>query len=75
MTGGPAALTRIRDGFTRWGDDHGYASISDIRGAASLAKSTDRDAFERANYIQALRSAAAIPAQPRRTPDGFPAVT
>jgi len=75
LTGGPAALTRIRDEFARWGDEQGYASISDIRGAASLATSANPAVFERANYIQVLRSAAGTPARPRRTHDGFPATT
>src|SRR5262249_15852803 len=57
MSGGPAALTRIITGVQQWADEHGYASISAMRGAASLARCGNPLDYERANYLQVLRSA------------------
>ena len=62
MTGGPAALTRVRDGFAEWGAAHGYESIAAMRGAASAARCGTPLDYERANYLEILRSA-------RRTAD------
>ena len=62
MTGGPAALTRVRDGFAQWGDANGYESIAAMRGAASAARCGTPLDYERANYLEILRSA-------RRTAD------
>ena len=52
---GPRHLTRIRDEFERWGDDHRYASVGEMRGCMSLASCPDRASFERGNYIKALQ--------------------
>jgi len=57
MIGGPRVLTTIRDGFARWGDEHGVASIDELRGCASLARCAHPDAFERGNYVRLLRAA------------------
>ena len=57
MTGGPAALTRVRDGFAEWGAAHGYESIAAMRGAASAARCGTPLDYERANYLEILRSA------------------
>jgi dihydroorotate dehydrogenase (fumarate) len=54
---GPEYLRPFRDGFERWGDEHGFVSISDMRGTASLARCADRHAFERGNYVDLLRCA------------------
>jgi dihydroorotate dehydrogenase (fumarate) len=54
---GPAYLKSLRDAFERWGDDHGFASISDMRGCANLARCGDPRAFERGNYVELIRCA------------------
>jgi dihydroorotate dehydrogenase (fumarate) len=56
MKEGPRTLTRIRDELARWGAEHGYESIREMRGAASLARCPNPRAFERGNYLQILRS-------------------
>src|SRR5262249_19925988 len=56
MIGGPRALGAIREGFDRWGDEHGYESVREMCGAANLARSADPGVFERGNYQQLLRS-------------------
>jgi dihydroorotate dehydrogenase (fumarate) len=63
MKSGPRALTTIRDEFARWVDDHGFASVSELRGCASLARCPQPAAFERGNYLEVLRSgrSAALP--------------
>jgi dihydroorotate dehydrogenase (fumarate) len=61
---GPGYLKTVREGFEQWGDQHGCASISDLRGSANLAHCADPSAFERGNYVDLLRCAnrAGVPA-------------
>jgi dihydroorotate dehydrogenase (fumarate) len=54
---GPGYLKPLREGFERWGDEHGYASVADMRGVANLARCADPSAFERGNYVELLRCA------------------
>jgi hypothetical protein len=46
----------VRDGFARWTDDHGFQSMQEIRGCASLARCADTEALERGNYLDVIRS-------------------
>ena len=57
MTGGPTALTRVRTGVEQWAEEHGYASIEAMRGAASAARCANPLDYERANYLEVLRTA------------------
>ncbi|HJZ76055.1 MAG TPA: hypothetical protein VKE51_30175 [Vicinamibacterales bacterium] len=57
MSSGPAALTQVITGFQRWADDLHYGSIAEMRGAVSLARNGNPLEYERANYLQVLRSA------------------
>ncbi|PYQ96110.1 MAG: hypothetical protein DMF96_19695 [Acidobacteria bacterium] len=53
---GPGRLTAIRDGFTRWGDEHGFASVGEMRGCVSLSNCHHPEGFERAGYVNVLQS-------------------
>lgn len=53
---GPKHLGFIRRGFERWGDDHEYTSIDQMRGSMSLERCPDPHAFERGNYLRILQS-------------------
>ena len=53
---GPEHLTIVRDGFARWGDEHGYESIDQMRDSMSLAHSAHPRADERRNYLNTLQS-------------------
>ncbi len=53
---GPRYLARIRSEFARWGDEHGYATIRDMRGCMSLARCPNPVSFERGNYIKVLQA-------------------
>jgi dihydroorotate dehydrogenase (fumarate) len=53
---GPKHLQDIRHGFERWGDEHGYESIDQMRGSMSLGSCPDPTAFERGNYLRTLQS-------------------
>jgi dihydroorotate dehydrogenase (fumarate) len=53
---GPGRLTAIRDGFARWGDEHGFASVGEMRGCVSLSRCPHPEGFERANYFDVLQS-------------------
>jgi dihydroorotate dehydrogenase (fumarate) len=52
---GPAHLRQLRDGLSRWLEEHEYESLGQMRGSMSLMKSPDPKAYERANYIQILQ--------------------
>ena len=56
MKHGPSGLTRVLDEFTRWGEEHEFESVSDMRGCANLARCSNPHGFERGNYMQLLRS-------------------
>ena len=56
MQHGVRHLTVVRDGFNRWGDEHGYESIDQIRGSMSLKHSPDPHASERGSYLRILQS-------------------
>ena len=60
---GPGRLTAIRDGFARWGDEHGFGSVGEMRGCVSLAHGQPPEGFERANYVNVLQSGR-FPADP-----------
>jgi len=60
MKSGPRALTTIRDEFARWVGDHGFASIRELRGCASLARCSEPAAVERGNYLNVLRSGRSV---------------
>ena len=56
LQNGVEQLTAVRDGVARWGDEHGYESIDQIRDSMGLAHSSNRRAAERRNYLQILQS-------------------
>jgi dihydroorotate dehydrogenase (fumarate) len=56
LQNGVEQLTAVRDGFARWGDEHGYDSIDQIRDSMGLAHSPNRRAAERRDYLQILQS-------------------
>jgi dihydroorotate dehydrogenase (fumarate) len=56
LQNGPDHLRYVRQMFERWGDEHGYASIDDMRGSLSLKNSHDPTACERGNYLRTLQS-------------------
>jgi dihydroorotate dehydrogenase (fumarate) len=53
---GPRFLARIRSEFARWGDEHEYATLRDMRGCMSLTRCPNPTSFERGNYIKALQA-------------------
>jgi dihydroorotate dehydrogenase (fumarate) len=53
---GVMRLQSIVDGLAAWMGEHEYESVAQLRGSASAANVTDPTAFERANYMTALRS-------------------
>lgn len=53
---GPEHLATVEAELRTWLTDHEYDSVSQLRGSASQATVEDPAAFERANYMQTLRS-------------------
>jgi dihydroorotate dehydrogenase (fumarate) len=53
---GPDHLRSVEAGLTTWMAEHGYESVAQLRGSATQVTSGDPSAFERANYMQMLRS-------------------
>jgi dihydroorotate dehydrogenase (fumarate) len=56
LQNGVQQLTAVRDGFARWGDEHGYDSIDQVRDRMSLGHSAHPGASERRNYLRILQS-------------------
>jgi dihydroorotate dehydrogenase (fumarate) len=54
LRNGPGFLHVMRQRLIDWMETKRIASVGDMRGRVSAAKSGDPDAFERANYIQTL---------------------
>jgi len=53
---GPAHLSLVRRGLSDWLEAHEYSSVRQLCGSVSQGASEDPAAFERANYLQTLRS-------------------
>jgi dihydroorotate dehydrogenase (fumarate) len=67
---GPEHIRSVEAGLRTWLIDHEYESVEQLRGSASQATAENPSAFERANYMQTLRSWVAprelIPTAPNR---------
>jgi dihydroorotate dehydrogenase (fumarate) len=53
---GPAFVEQMLTGLETWMETHHVSRLDEMRGRASLRSTADRTAFERANYLRALRS-------------------
>ena len=53
---GPEHIATVEAEVRTWLTDHEYESVEQLRGSASQATVDDPSAFERANYMQVLRS-------------------
>jgi dihydroorotate dehydrogenase (fumarate) len=53
---GPGHIGNVEAELGAWMTDHEYDSVEQLRGSASQATADDPSAFERANYMQTLRS-------------------
>jgi dihydroorotate dehydrogenase (fumarate) len=53
---GPEHLMTLRRELADWMEDHGYDSLSRMRGSLSLLRCPDPKAYERANYMLILQS-------------------
>ena len=51
---GPASLTQLVAGLSKWMEEHEYVSISQMRGSMSQRAVAEPAAFERADYMRAL---------------------
>jgi dihydroorotate dehydrogenase (fumarate) len=53
---GPPHIPRVLAGVKRWMEEHEYESLDQMRGSISQQHCADPSAFERANYMRALKS-------------------
>ena len=53
---GPEHVATVEAELRAWMTDHEYESVEQLRGSASQATAENPSAFERANYMQTLRS-------------------
>jgi dihydroorotate dehydrogenase (fumarate) len=53
---GPEHVRTLLDEVSTWMSERGYQSVEQLKGSLSQAACLDPDAFERANYMKALRS-------------------
>jgi dihydroorotate dehydrogenase (fumarate) len=56
LRNGPEYVRTIEAGLVAWMTEHDYESVDQLRGSVSQAAVADPAAFERANYMRALRS-------------------
>ncbi len=67
---GPQQLRTMETELRRWLEEHGYASLQQLRGCMSQQHCPDPGAFERAQYMRAVSS---YPCPPGSVPGGWPA--
>ncbi len=53
---GPEHVATVESELRAWMTEREYESVAQLRGSASAATAEDPSAFERANYMQTLRS-------------------
>jgi dihydroorotate dehydrogenase (fumarate) len=53
---GPGHVTTLRDGIERWMSEREYESVRQMKGSLSQRACPDPAAFERSNYMKALKS-------------------
>ena len=53
---GPGRIAELRDEFQRWGAEHEYTSLDQMRGSMNLSRAPDQEAFLRGNYMQILQA-------------------
>jgi dihydroorotate dehydrogenase (fumarate) len=53
---GPSYLKTMIGGLSQWMEEHEYESLQQMQGSMNLLRCPDGDAYERANYVQVLRS-------------------
>jgi dihydroorotate dehydrogenase (fumarate) len=56
LRNGPGHVRTVEAELRAWIDKGEYESVAQLRGSASAATAENPSAFERANYIQTLRS-------------------
>lgn len=49
-------FAKLQADLVRWMEEHGYTSVSQLRGCLSLERCPDPAAFERANYMRILQT-------------------
>ena len=55
MLNGAGHLRAVLGGVARWLEEHGHASLDDVRGVMSLERRADPRAFPRAGYLHVLQ--------------------
>ena len=53
---GPGVFASLRDGLAAWLEEHGYASLRQLRGSLDATRAVDPKARERASYLRALQA-------------------
>jgi dihydroorotate dehydrogenase (fumarate) len=54
---GPAYASELLDGLSRWMRRKGFDSVDHLRGLLAVPSTPDRDEYERAGYVSAMRAA------------------
>jgi dihydroorotate dehydrogenase (fumarate) len=54
---GPAYANELLDGLSRWMRRKGFESVDQFRGMLAVPSTADRDEYERAGYVSAMRAA------------------
>jgi dihydroorotate dehydrogenase (fumarate) len=56
LKNGPAHVTQLLRGLERWMGEREYESVRQLKGSLSQRACPDPEAFERSNYMKALKS-------------------
>ena len=56
LSKGPAHVSTLVEGVQRWLSEREYTSVAQMKGSLSQQSCPDPDAFERANYMKALKT-------------------
>ncbi|AOS43551.1 NAD-dependent dihydropyrimidine dehydrogenase subunit PreA [Lacunisphaera limnophila] len=52
---GPGEFARLLAGLRQWMEEHEYDSVTKMRGALSLKRCADPEAYERGNYLRSMQ--------------------
>jgi dihydroorotate dehydrogenase (fumarate) len=56
LKNGLGRMKQIEEGMVKWMEEHEYTSVGQMKGSMSQKSCPHPSAFERANYMKALKS-------------------
>ncbi|NLC09593.1 MAG: dihydroorotate dehydrogenase-like protein, partial [Gammaproteobacteria bacterium] len=53
---GPSAISRLLHDLEQWMDDNEYESVAQLKGSVSRQRAIDPSAYDRANYVEVMKT-------------------